>query len=70
MLFYLRSVSTPGVVHKLRQQVIIFEKLIELVSAIANRLHTEEKDIIRFSVNREVDQSTQEPTDTLILIET
>ena len=46
------------------------QKLLELLSAVAARIHAEEKDITRFSVSREVNPKTKEPTDTLILIET
>lgn len=45
-------------------------KLIELLSAVASRIQAEEKDISRFSVSREVDPKTKEPSNTLVLIET
>jgi hypothetical protein len=47
-----------------------FQQLLELLSTVANRIRTEEKDISRFSVSREVDTKTKEQTNTLVLIET
>jgi hypothetical protein len=48
----------------------IIEQLIELLSEVAERINAQEKDISRFSVSREVDARTKEPTNTLVLIET
>jgi hypothetical protein len=45
-------------------------QFIELLAAVASRIHVNEKDIPRFSVNREVNPKTRELTDTLVLIET
>ncbi|KAK5046982.1 hypothetical protein LTR84_006924 [Exophiala bonariae] len=46
------------------------DRLIELLTETAQRIEASEHDITRFSITREVDKKTTEPTNTLVLIET
>ncbi|KAE9365580.1 hypothetical protein N431DRAFT_354179 [Stipitochalara longipes BDJ] len=62
--------SEINIVGILRPKPGKMDRLVELLSAVANRIHAEEKDISRFSVSREVNPKTKEPTNTLVLIET